>query len=202
MAKIKMTKTELKAQQDALKQFMRFLPMLQLKKQQLQMEIRKSQARLRENEEAAEALRKNIVSWISLFSDEHAVKLLSSIIEVASVETGTANIGGVQVPVFNSITFNIREYDLVMEDSWIDDAVEAVKKIIELDEAHKIIEEQFRLLSRELKTTSQRVNLFEKIKIPECRENIRTIRIAIGNNDTAGVARSKIAKRKSQEAAA
>ena len=202
MAKIKMTKTELKAQQDALKQFMRFLPMLQLKKQQLQMEIRKSQARLRENEEAAEALRKNIVSWISLFSDEHAVKLLSSIIEVAGVETGTANIGGVQVPVFNSITFNIKEYDLVMEDSWIDDGVEAVKKIIELDEAHKIIEEQFRLLSRELKTTSQRVNLFEKIKIPECRENIRTIRIAIGNNDTAGVARSKIAKRKSQEAAA
>ena len=202
MAKIKMTKTELKAQQDALKQFMRFLPMLQLKKQQLQMEIRKSQARLRENEEAAEALRKNIVSWISLFSDEQAVKLLSSIIEVAGVETGTANIGGVQVPVFNSITFNIKEYDLVMEDSWIDDAVEAVKKIIELDEAHKIIEEQFRLLSRELKTTSQRVNLFEKIKIPECRENIRTIRIAIGNNDTAGVARSKIAKRKSQEAAA
>lgn len=202
MAKIKMTKTELKAQQDALKQFMRFLPMLQLKKQQLQMEIRKSQARLRENEEAAEALRKNIVSWISLFSDEQAVKLLSSIIEVAGVETGTANIGGVQVPVFNSINFNIREYDLVMEDSWIDDGVEAVKKIIELDEAHKIIEEQFRLLSRELKTTSQRVNLFEKIKIPECRENIRTIRIAIGNNDTAGVARSKIAKRKSQEAAA
>ena len=202
MAKIKMTKTELKAQQDALKQFMRFLPMLQLKKQQLQMEIRKSQARLRENEEAAEALRKNIVSWISLFSDEHAVKLLSSIIKVENVETGSANIGGVQVPVFSSISFTIGEYDLVREDSWIDDAVETVKKIIELDEAHKIIEEQFRLLSRELKTTSQRVNLFEKIKIPECRENIRAIRIAIGNNDTAGVARSKIAKRKSQEAAA
>ena len=45
-------------------------------------------------------------------------------------------------------------------------------------------------------------DLFEKIKIPECRENIRVIRIALGNNDTAGVARSKIAKRKSQEAAA
>jgi len=202
MAKIKMTKTELKSQQDALKQFMRFLPMLQLKKQQLQMEIRKSQARLRENEEAAEQLRKDIVSWISLFSDAHAVKLLSAIIKVKSVETGAANIGGVQVPVFKSISFSIKEYNLFMEDSWIDDAVEAVKKIIELDEAHKIIEEQFRLLSRELKTTSQRVNLFEKVKIPECRENIRVIRIALGNNDTAGVARSKIAKRKSQEAAA
>ena len=32
MAKIKNTKTELKAQTDALKRFQRFLPMLQLKK--------------------------------------------------------------------------------------------------------------------------------------------------------------------------
>ena len=39
MAKIKLTKTELKAQTDALKRFQRFLPMLQLKKQQLQSEI-------------------------------------------------------------------------------------------------------------------------------------------------------------------
>ena len=39
MAKIKLTKTELKAQSEALKRFQRFLPMLQLKKQQLQAEI-------------------------------------------------------------------------------------------------------------------------------------------------------------------
>ena len=39
MAKVKLTKTELKAQTDALKRFQRFLPMLQLKKQQLQSEI-------------------------------------------------------------------------------------------------------------------------------------------------------------------
>ena len=197
-----MAKTELTAQQDALKQVQRFLPMLQLKKQQLQMEIRKSQARLLENEEAAKAIRTKLVSWISLFSDEHAVELLSSSIKVESVDSGTANIGGVQVPVFKSVNFSIKEYDLFLEDAWIDDAVEAVKQVIELSEAHKIIEEQFRLLSRELRTTTQRVNLFEKIKIPECQANIRTIRIAIGNNDTAGVARSKIAKRKSQEAAA
>ena len=39
MAKVKLTKTELKAQSDALKRFQRFLPMLQLKKQQLQAAI-------------------------------------------------------------------------------------------------------------------------------------------------------------------
>jgi len=39
MAKVKHTKTELKAQSDALRRFQRFLPMLQLKKQQLQAEL-------------------------------------------------------------------------------------------------------------------------------------------------------------------
>jgi V/A-type H+-transporting ATPase subunit D len=58
------------------------------------------------------------------------------------------------------------------------------------------------LLSKELRTTTQRVNLFEKVKIPECKENMRIIRIYLGDVDTAGVVRSKIAKRKSQEAQA
>ena len=39
MAKIKLTKGELKRQRDGLKQFQRYLPTLQLKKQQLQLEI-------------------------------------------------------------------------------------------------------------------------------------------------------------------
>ena len=57
-------------------------------------------------------------------------------------------------------------------------------------------------MTAELRTTSQRVNLFEKVKIPECRENIRRIRIMLGDLETSAVARSKIAKRKAEEAAA
>ena len=40
------------------------------------------------------------------------------------------------------------------------------------------------------------VNLFEKVKIPEAKENIRIIRIFMGDQQTAAVARSKIAKGK------
>ena len=41
MAKIKLTKNELKTQRDSLARFNRYLPTLQLKKQQLQMEMRR-----------------------------------------------------------------------------------------------------------------------------------------------------------------
>ena len=62
----------------------------------------------------------------------------------------------------------------------------------------RILEQELALLKEELLVTSQRVNLFEKIKIPEAAENIRVIRIFLGDEQTAGVARSKIAKAKSE----
>ena len=45
MAKIKLTKNELKVQKDALKMYRRYLPTLTLKKQQLQSEIRTIEAK-------------------------------------------------------------------------------------------------------------------------------------------------------------
>ena len=45
MAKIKLTKNELKVQKDALKMYRRYLPTLTLKKQQLQAEIRTIEAK-------------------------------------------------------------------------------------------------------------------------------------------------------------
>ena len=48
MAKIKLTKNELKVQKDALKMFRRYLPTLTLKKQQLQTEIRTIDAKAKE----------------------------------------------------------------------------------------------------------------------------------------------------------
>ncbi|HDN58588.1 MAG TPA: V-type ATP synthase subunit D, partial [Candidatus Marinimicrobia bacterium] len=53
-----------------------------------------------------------------------------------------------------------------------------------------------RILREELRVTVQRINLFEKVKIPETRENIRKIQIFLGDLQTAEVVRGKIAKAK------
>ena len=62
----------------------------------------------------------------------------------------------------------------------------------------EIVERKLALLQDELRKVIQRVNLFEKVIIPEARENIRRIRIALGDRMTAAVARAKIAKEKLQ----
>ena len=200
MAKIKFTKTELKKQQDAQKQFLRFLPTLQLKKQQLQMEVRQSTAQLEANLAAQRELVARTAGFLELFGNDEALAFLESRVKIRSVKKGVANIAGISIPVFDQVDFEPIGWDLFDTDWYVDDAVQALRDAVSLREAYKVLEEQHRLLSAELRTTSQRVNLFEKVKIPECRENIRRIRIMLGDLETSAVARSKIAKRKAESA--
>ena len=202
MAKIKLTKTELKSQQDALKQFRRYLPTLQIKKQQLQQEIRLSRERLHENLREREKLVAALDGWIALFGDTEMLDWLRGGIRLERVRRGRMNIAGIMVPTFEGAEFSMPELDPVLTPWYADEAAEALKQAVSLRAAGRIIEEQERMLSEELRSTSQKVNLFEKVKIPECRENIRQIRIYITDQETAAVARSKIAKKKSSEEAA
>lgn len=192
MAKIKLTKTELKAQNDALKRFQRFLPMLQLKKQQLQSEIAAITSRLDEVSTREKSTEAELGNWVELFSD--ATEEMKALVQVTGVDTDTANIAGISIPVFKDIRTKIAEIDLFATPAWYDDAVIMLTRMLSLKAERTVLIRQRDLITQELVTTSQRVNLFEKVKIPECKENIRVIKIAIGDEQTASVTRGKIAK--------
>ena len=198
MAKIKLTKTELKAQTDALKRFQRFLPMLQLKKQQLQSEIAGIVAKADAVAARERAVRTELNGWVGLVVTEEA--LLSGLVKVKEVKTGAANIAGVPIPTFDSIVTDVKEVDPWETPAWIDNAVAATTQILSLQCERAVYEEQRRLVTAELQQTSQRVNLFEKVKIPQCKEAIRVIKIALGDEQTAAVTRGKIAKSRTPEA--
>ena len=192
MAKIKLTKTELKAQTDALKRFQRFLPMLQLKKQQLQGEIAGIVAKAEAVSAKEQAVRKSLDAWVGLFATGE--ELLGGLVSVKEVKTSRANIAGVEIPVFDGIETDVKPIDLWATPAWVDDAVAALTDVLALQCERAVLQRQRELVAEELRTTSQRVNLFEKVKIPDCRENIRVIKIAIGDEQTAAVTRGKIAK--------
>lgn len=198
--KIKFTKQEQKKQQDSLKQFKRFLPTLQLKKQQLQAEVRRSSDLLEDNLRRQQELRSALAQSLIFFGDAAAAGEIESKVRVENVKVSEQNIAGVPIPVFESIDFAPVVIDRFASDWYMDDAVEALKRAVELKEEYKILYRQYELLAEELRTTGQRVNLFEKVKIPECQENIRKIRIMLGDLETGAVARSKIAKRKTAAA--
>ena len=187
MAKIKYTKTEQKNQQDALKQFQRFLPTL-----------RQSVERVEANREAMKALSVKLAALFKFFGDSSEAEFFASKVEICQVIAGSANIAGITIPVFEKVEFAPLQWDLLDTPWHADECIAALKEMISLRAAGKILEKQYALLLAELVTTTQRVNLFEKIKIPECKENIRRIRIYMSDQETSAVARSKIAKKKGE----
>ncbi len=198
MANIKYTKGELKRQRDALRQYLRYLPTLQLKKQQLQSEILHQAARIEERRAQEHARIGEAEVWAGLLSDE-AVDLRPWIAP-RGVTTDARNIAGVDIPIYKSTEFGEAEYDLFLVPLWVDAAVDALKAIISLRQELEVLHKGMEILRQELRTTTQRVNLFEKVKIPEAEEAIRRIKIHIGDQMTNAVGRSKIAKRKIEKA--
>ncbi len=196
---VKLTKNEQKKQKDALKQFQRYLPTLQLKQQQLQAVIRESEqeiAKLKEEQAKAKA---SLSGWIAVYGENASFppeRSIGTLVKVDRIEKDRGNIAGVEVPVFRELVFKPIEYDLDFYPLWVDKAIVALRDIAKFDALVRTLEERIELLSAELRTTTQRVNLFEKVKIPEAKENIRVIGIYLQDQQTAAVVRGKIAKKK------
>ena len=149
MARVKLTKTELKAQTDALKRFQRFLPMLLLKKQQLQSEIAGIAAKAEAVSAKERAVRAELDRWVGLLATDE--ELLAGLVRVKGVRRGTANIAGVTIPTFESVETEVGEADAWATPAWVDDAVETTKKVVSLRYEREVYEEQRRLVAEELR---------------------------------------------------
>ena len=193
MAKLKLTKNELRRQRDALVRFERYLPMLKLKKQQLQLEIGKVHRAIRDIFSQIEDLQGQVLKWVDVFAESAG---LEDLFEIKEVKKEIGNIAGIDIPLFVGIEFKEQPYDFLSTPLWVDKGIEACKKLSTLKAKYMILEEQQNILQDELRIIVQRVNLFEKVKIPEARENIRIIQICLGDLQIAEVVRGKIAKDK------
>ena len=195
--KIKLTQGELKRQRDALRQYERYLPTLQLKKQLLQLEILHQQSALKERKNSLSEKKKSAENWTGLLVEAPDIRQW---LIPQKIITAKKNVAGVDVPVFERVDFEPAEYDLFLTPLWVDAGVETLRDMVSLQEEIRVIEQGISVLRQELRITTQRVNLFEKVKIPEATEAIRRIKIYIGDQMTNAVGRSKIAKNKIEEA--
>ena len=196
---IKLTKNEEKVQKDRLKQYQRYLPTLQLKKQQLQMVIMQTRAELEQKEAERGQMIGDLDDWVAVFAENNIFdeeKKLDNLIEPDTVISKKENIAGVTVPKFVELTFKDISYDIDDYPLWVDTALIKLREIARLDALVSTLRKKEELLEKELRATSQRVNLFEKVKIPEAKENIRKIGVYLGDQQTAAVVRGKISKKK------
>jgi V/A-type H+-transporting ATPase subunit D len=193
--KIKQTRPELKRHRDALARFERYLPMLKLKQQQLQLMIRNVQIEMRQAQQKAREARETFDSYQAVLQDTAGVNV-KQLSRPERIRTHTSNVAGVVIPVYEGVDFPAARYSLFATPAWVDRALGDLRMVRQREALLEILQQEHRLLQKELTKIIQRVNLFEKVKIPECSEAIRRIRIHLGDEMTAGVGRAKIAKAK------
>ncbi|MDA3900107.1 MAG: V-type ATP synthase subunit D [Spirochaetes bacterium] len=195
MAEIKLNKTELKIQKTLMDQLEKYLPTLQLKKQQLQVEVNNVRLFMENLEEQMEKMKKSLSTWSLLLSQKEPVDI-KKYLKVQDVLSSLENIAGVEVPFFDRVVFEEKDSSSFATPIWFDRAVADLKELIDLREKMKITSLRQSLLEEELRQTNIKVNLFEKRLIPQCKKNIKRIKIFLGDQEIASICNAKIAKDK------
>lgn len=195
MAQVKFTKSELRSQQLKLAQLEKYLPTLQLKKAMLQLEVNQCAAELEDAENEFSSVKASVASFSPLLGEKIDFNVFAQS-EVESVKKDYENIAGVEIPAFQDMKFKDADYFLFDTPIWADAALSKIKDLLRAKEIVKIIREKKRALFTELREVSIRVNLFEKILIPRTKENIKKIKIFLGDQQLAEIAQAKVAKSK------
>jgi V/A-type H+-transporting ATPase subunit D len=194
VAKIKLNKNSLRDQRQSLRLYQEFLPTLELRKQQLQAELRTVQQRIDARRLELDKMLDGAVGMAPML--ETTLPTVKSLVAVDEVKTRIGNVAGVRVPVFEHVKFKAIPYSLVGTPPFFDAAIELWQKALGSRAEIAVLAQQMAALALQLTKTTQRINLYEKVLIPECKENIRKIKVYLGDQQTAGVCRAKIAKGK------
>jgi V/A-type H+-transporting ATPase subunit D len=195
MAELKFTKQELRQQQIRLAQLQRYLPTLQLRKALLQAEVIAARTQHQTLQATCEQQADALTRSAALITLDPSV-CLDNCATVASLDKGFENIAGVELPTVKEITFLPFDCDLYDTPPWLDRLVDQIRAYRSVRVRADIAKERVAILTRELKEVYVRVNLFEKVLIPRCIKNIKSIKIFLGDLQLAAISQAKIAKTK------
>jgi len=192
---LKLTKNSLRDQELQLQQLRKYLPTLQLKKALLQLEVQGIYAQLQSAQKGFEEKRSKLESFQKLLDSKGLNKFFQAI-EIERIEAEYENIAGLELPIFKGVVFLSSTYSLFDTPLWWDLAIDLIKDFLSTREERRMILEKKRILEKELREVSIRVNLFEKILIPRSMTHIKKIKIFLGDQQLAAIAQAKVAKRK------
>ncbi len=200
MAKLQLSKSALAEQKKHLKTYQRFLPSLDLKRQQVMAERAKAKQALAATRREIERFQKEAGEKLPMLAISEVD--LTDLAKLTKINLGTENVVDTRLPKLESIEVEVRPYALMGRPQWVDRTAEILHDMLELRIRVQVEERRLELLEQAVKTVTQRVNLFDKVLIPTAQQNIKRIQIYLSDLQTAGVARSKLAKKKQAAARA
>lgn len=194
---IALNKSSLKQQRDQLGLYRKFLPSLDLKRQQLLSALKEARKHLELIEGEISRYESELASLYPLIgSATLASKDLSQLILVKAVQIESENLAGVHLPALRRVEFEVRPYSTLATPYWVDLLIDALRKMAELRVRLAVYGQRVERLEVAGRRVTQRVNLFEKVLIPQAQDSILRIQIFLADQERSAVVRSKIAKSK------
>ncbi len=194
MARLQLNKSSLAHQAARLKTYERFLPSLDLKRQQLMAERAKARKALGAIDAEIDGLYDRIAHEVPMLGNDGVA--LEHLAKLEGYELGSENVVGIELPVLDRVDVAVRPYSALAKPHWVDDVASLLHDMLEARARAFVARRRLALLDDAVATVTQRLNLFDKVLIPTTRANIKKIRVYLNDQELASVVRSKIAKRK------
>jgi len=194
VAKLQLSKSALSKERSALKTYQQFLPSLDLKRQELMSQRAKAKQVLAETKINLEKLSQTMAEQIPMLSNDKVD--LTELVTVSNVDLERQNVMGAHLPVLTTVSVDIRPYSFLAKPHWVDGVAAKLKDLLTLRIQIQVEQQRLELLNAAVRTVTQRVNLFDKVLIPQAKKNIKKIKIYLSDLETAAVVNAKLAKDK------
>jgi len=170
------------------------LPTLKSKEAALRIEVKKAKVLAMEFDAKLKQRVKDMKDMVRLW-----VEFSAGLIKLKDAKYSTRIIAGVKIPVLDSLAFDQQEFSLYQEPDWFPDGIQILKNLTEFSIKRDVNWKAMEILERARKKTTQKVNLYEKVQIPEYHQSISKIKRFLEDEENLSKSAQKILKRKNDK---
>ena len=188
MSRVRMTKAALAGRRRDFATYAKALPSLELKRQQLMLDLAAEKDRAARLDEAAQALRLRVRAIP--FAADPDVRLQDRL-RIVSVERTSEPHLGILLPRIAAIAWAPAE-GLATLPPWVAAALAVTRELAETKLHQAVAQQRVALVEKALRKAVQRINLLQQVYMPEARADIARIANFLADGERMAVARTKL----------
>jgi V/A-type H+-transporting ATPase subunit D len=167
------------------------LPTIKSKESALRLTVKKQKETLRDLTESYQEKMESLMGLMRLWGE-----FPEEIFSLKEVILNVVKIAGVKTPELKQIDYEVANFSRFSSPIWLNGGIVILKQITEIICQMEIAEKKLGILEYARKKTTQKVNLYEKVQIPEFSEAIRKIKRYLEDVDNLEKASQKITKQR------
>jgi len=173
---------------------LRALPTLQSKEAALRVEVKKAKDRMNELDKKLNDQMKEYENMVRLWSEFD-----KDLVTVREVKMSSKKIAGTKTPVLEDVVFDIKDFSLYNRPSWFLKGVELLESLSRIAIEMEVFRKKMDLLDYARRKTTQKVNLYEKVQIPEYQDAINKIKRFLEDQENLSKSAQKIVKKRHEQ---